>query len=290
MKLILFEQFLKETENVKVEKELREFTLTHKNGAQFQLKSKDFFKEFSVEPYKNETLDKLKEIFNRLVDALEQENVDKIYALITSAENLDYFYGGIFNSKFSLMLIPEIDTHLTDEQKTSLATSEREFLLNNYSQLSKDLKMEILDELSERAQILCCVIEALFYFVRDTDKKNYYNGMTTDEILEEYEEAIKEASKEVGFSYDGPSDSKDKNSPLSAESKKTYWLCEKNLKKFVIFGTISIEDLYSEENVGGTKGLKLSIFTPDLNSSDDDLNFFDLSELTKRVQNFYNKL
>lgn len=290
MKFKFYNEYLTETENVKVDKELREFNLTHKQNDMFELKSKDFLKDFSVSPYKNEVLDKLKQTFNTLIDAIDEENAEKLYARITKAESLDYNYGSVFQSKFSLINIPEIDAHLTDDQRTSLKTSEREFLLNNYSQLPKAIKTDILSELVERAQILCCVIEALFYRVRDTDKNNYYNGLATDEIIEEYEKAIEKSSKDLSFSYEGPSISKEQMTPIKEDTQVAYWLCEKDLKKFTIFGTISVKELYAEENIGGTRGLKLSISGKDLDSQEKDYNFFDVNELGKRINMFYKKI
>lgn len=285
-----YKDFLKETENVKVQKQLREFTLIHRQNYTFELKSSNFQKVFSVVPYKNEVLDKLRNIFNRLIDSIEQEDVNALYDRITYAERLDYKYGNIFSTKFSLLNIPEIDIYLTDEQKYSLITSEREFLLNSYYQLPKSIRMDILKELIERAQILCCVIEALFYYIRITDKNNYYNGLTTDEIIEEYEKAIKESSSKIRFSYEGPSSEKEKMVPLNPESKKAFWLCEKNLKKFVIFGTISIKELYSEENIGGIKGLKLSIDSKNNKLKNKDWSYFNLNELSNRIETFYKKV
>lgn len=287
---LTYEDFLRETENVNVQKQLREFTLTHKQDDTFELKSSDFQKVFSVEPYKNEVLEKLKNAFNRLIDSIEQEDVNTLYDRVTSAERLDYKYGNVFPIKFSLISVSEIDMHLTDEQKTALTTSEKEFLLNSYSQLPKSVRTDIIKELTERAQVLCCVIEALFYYIRNEDKNNYYNGLATDEIIEEYEKAIKESSKKIRFSYEGPSSDDEKMVPLDAESKKAFWLCEKDMKKFVIFGTISTKELYSEENIGGTKGLKLSIDSKNAESGQKDWSYFNTNELSNRIESFYKKV
>ena len=284
-----YKEFINESEKIKVEKELREFTLTHLHDAIFQLRGKDFSKEFSVFPYKDETREKLKNTFNRLVDAISQESVERLYDTVLSAEKIDYKYGNVFSSKFSLISIPEIDVHLTDEQKNTLKTSEREFLLNDYSGLQKSTRDDIVEELIHRAQILCCVIDALFYYIRKIDKKNFYNGLSVDEIVDEYEKSIKKSSKEQSFSYDGPSSVPTIMTPLQPDSKKVYWLCEKDLKKFIIFGTINIQDLHSEENIGGTTGLKLSVSLPDDKIADKDFNYFNLEELSERVKIFYKK-
>lgn len=287
MKFKTYDVFLNESTDIKIDKELREFTLENIHDAVFQLKSGDFFKDFTVTPYKNEYRDKLRDIFNRLIDSIEDKNVNSLYAKIIDAESLDYKYGGIFNSKFSLKNIPEIQVDLSDNQEQELNTSEKKFLLNSYSGLSRRLKEDITKELIERAQILCCVIEALFSYIRATDKENFYNGMNTDEVIEEYEECIEKASKDENFSYEGPSNIPTSISPIKEQTEVAYWLCEKNLKKFVIFGTISIKRLHDEDLVNSTKGLNLSISKPDEKYKEDNYNFFELPELSKRVEMFY---
>ena len=290
MKIKRYYDFLNEAEEIKVSKETREFILTHMHDSFFQIKSKYFFKEFSVEPYKKEIIEKLKSMFYILVEAIEKDDIIKLYDGVIKAELIDYSYGNIFNSKFSLVNIPELSVQLTDDQKKNIQTSEKEFLLNDYSGLSKKTKGDILETLSERAQVLCCVIEALFYFIRTNDKENHYNGMTLTEILEEYEKIIHDSSKDVGFSYEGPFGDKKMSSSMSDDSEKCYWSCEKDLKKFVIFSTISIKELHSEDNVGGTKGLKFSLCLPDSNVDGSDYNYFNVDELSNRIELFFKKI
>jgi hypothetical protein len=285
-----FNQFISESDNIKVEKELREYTLSHINDAAFQLKSKNFFKDFSVIPYKKETTDKLKSQFEKLIDAIEKQDVYKLYDVIIKAQSIDYSYGNVFPTKFTLSIIPEIDINLNDDQLAALKSSEREFLLNNFSQLSKDTRTEILDELLTRAEVFACVIEALFYYIRTINKDDFYDGMSIDEIIDTYEKSIKEASKTKSFSFTGPSSNPDMQTDINDESKVAYWFCEKDLKKFIIKGTISIKDLYSEESIGGTKGLKFSIILPGVKMAEKDFNYFNLNELEKRVELFNTKI
>ena len=74
-----FEKFLLESK-VKLDKELREYSLTHKTEALFQVKSHDFFKEFSVKPYNSESLKALPSV---------QKSLEK--AMLTSAKNIECF-------------------------------------------------------------------------------------------------------------------------------------------------------------------------------------------------------
>ena len=285
-----YENFIKETETVKTDKELREYTLTHMNDDFFQLRSKDFFKEFNVTPYKKEVLEKLKDAYDNLVEAVESEKVERLYSAVTKAELLDFNYGKVFQTKFSLVNIPELDANLSNEQKNTLATSEKDFLLNDFSQLPTKTKNEIIRQLSDRAEVLCCVIEALFYYVRKIDKDNYYDGLSRDEVIEAYDEVIEKASKDEHFSFEGPFSDIVTRAEIDQDSEKAYWICEKDLKKFAIMATISTKNLYSEEEIGGTKGLKFSLILVDSKTTEKDFSYFSIDELPKRIKLFYDKI
>ena len=122
MKFHSFENFLLETENVKLDKELREYVLTHINEDRFQLKSKNFYKEFIVTPYKKETSESLTTAYNRLVKSIENLNVEDMYDSVIKAELLPYSYGNVFTSKFSLKIIPELSMSLEPEQLRVITT------------------------------------------------------------------------------------------------------------------------------------------------------------------------
>lgn len=281
---------LTESENIKLDKQLREFELTHKSDALFSVKSTDFQKEFFVTPYNSESLKLLPEIEEKLEKAIESLNVNDLYSAITAAERVPYTYGSIFTSVFSLKAVPGLTTEIDPELQRILNSSEKEFLMNNFEQLNKDNKDLIINELRDRAELLCIVIEALFYYVRSIDKDKFYNGMSSDEILEKYEEEVDKASKEVSFSFEGPfSDIKTK-AAIENTSEKAFWLCEKNQKKFIVKATISPAQLQSEDQIGSTSGLKFSISIDSNDSDEKDFNFFDMTELTSRVKLFNSKI
>jgi hypothetical protein len=288
MKLLSFLDFINEAEDVKLDKELREYTLTHVKDSMFQLRSPDYYKEFSVTPYKTEVLDKLKSAHEKLVSSIDELDASKLFDSVSGAELLDYSYGGVFPTEFSLAEVPEITMNLTDEQLSTFNTSPREFLLNNYSQLNKETKEKILDTLRERAEVLCAVVEALFYFIRTEDKENYYDGLNRDEILAEYDKAIEEVSKRLSFSYDGPF-SDLARSPLSEDSVTAFWECRKNEKEFNISGTILPQELYAEENISKTKGLRLSLSGKGDTQPVEGYGFFEVGKLQDMVNQFYEK-
>lgn len=290
MKLHSFDKFLLEAETVKLDKDLREYVLTHVNDALFKLKSSDYYKEFSVTPYKKETLDSLKNAQSYLEKSIKDLNVEEMYDKVIKAELVPYTYGNVFTSKFSLKTVPDISMSLEPEQQRALASSEKEFLMNNFSSLNKPTKDNIIAELRERAEVLCAVIEALFYYIRTIDTDNFYKGMNTDEIVETYEEQIKKSSKEASFSFEGPFSDPATRSHLVEDSRTAFWTCEKDMKKFVIQATISTVELKTEENVSGTKGLKFSLLVGAEKMPEKDYNFFNVEELTARVKQLNDKI
>jgi hypothetical protein len=257
MKFLTFEKYLLESENVKLDKDLREYTLTHKSDSFFVIKAKDFFREFSVTPYSGEITKVLPDVQKKLEKAIETLNVDELYSSITKAEVVSYDYGKVFSSKFTLTSVPDLTLHLQPEQLDVLNSSEREFLLNNFSQLNREAKDLIISEMRERAEILCVVIEALFYYIRTIDLDNFYQGESREEILENYQDAIEKAAKEVSFSFDGPFSDISTKAQVDPETETAFWICEKDTQKFSIRATVAPIELRAEDNIGGTTGLKI---------------------------------
>ena len=290
MGLLSYHDFIIESEKVSIDKDLREYVLTHVNADKFKLKGADLYKEFSVLPYKKETLEELKKIHTMLTDAIESLNVQDLYKAVNKSDLSVYDFGKIYATKFSLSDIPELLTSLEPEQQQSLSSSEREFLLNNYSQLQKGIRDSIIDELRERAEVLCVVIEALFYYVRLIDKDNFFNGKTGEEIVEDYQECIDKATKEQQFSVKGPFTDMKSKIPVSSDSERAYWECEKNMKTFFIRGTVNPKQIQKEETIGSLKGLKFSLLLPDQESSVEDYSHFDVTELSNRIKSFYTNI
>jgi hypothetical protein len=289
MEFLTFDKFF-ESEKVTLERNLREYVLTHRGEDKFQLKSNDLLKEFSVSPYKSETVEKLKAVHNRLVNSIQTLDIKDLYSSIIEAESIPFDYGNIYPMKFSLKEVPELMTSLDDDQLSDLKKSPREFLLNNFSQLGKDIRDHIVDELHERAEVLCVVLEALFYYIRTKDKDNFYEGENVEEIIEKYQEAIDNASKSASFSAEAPVSDPIKLTPINSESNRAYWKCEKNMKKFCIVGTLNIKTLHKEDSAGGIKGLKLSFATENTAETHPDFSFFNIDELPEKIEIFYNKI
>jgi hypothetical protein len=283
MKLFSYLDFLLETENVKLNSNLKEYVLTHTHDGMFKIKSADYYKEFSVIPYKKETLDSLKEAYHKLVQAIKDLSVNTMYSVILSTERIPYTFGNMFPTEFSLKSIPEINTELEDDQERVLKSSEKDFLANEFSRLNKNAKDNIIEVLRERCEMLCVVIDALFYYIRMTDTENFYKGMNRDEICEHYEDIIKKSSTEELFSFSGPFNS-DLRNPIDSKSNIAYWICEKNSKKFVIKGTINPIELKSEDNVNGTQSMKLSLSLEDENLKNKDFKYFNIEDLSSRIK------
>jgi hypothetical protein len=260
--MMTFEKFLKslyESEEVKLDRELAEYTLAHFSDALFNLEGPNLKKDFSVKPYNNESLDDLLKVRKKLEDSIDSLDINDLYSSITAAERVPYSYGNIFAGNFSLKNVPSLSVKLQGDEQATMMTSEKEFLYNTYSTLSKVIKDDILNALKERAEVLCVVIEALFYYIRSVDKDNYYDGMNRDEILETCKEHLEKASKEVGFSVDGPFSSPNDRSIVSGDTKEAFWICEKDQKNFIVSSVISPKNLNSTSTSHDLQGIKFSI-------------------------------
>lgn len=285
MNFLSYRDFLNEAENVKIDPDLREYSLTHVRESFFQLKSKDFYKEFDVLPYKNEELEKLKTALRKLEKSVESLDAVEMYTAIYDAELLTYHYGNIYNSKFELSSVPNLTIDMDSDLVKTAMNSPKEFLMNDYNKLNRGVKDQLGSELRERTEVLCCVIEALFYFMRTVDTDNYYQNMNRDEIVEEYENVIKNSSKKATFSFEGPYRDVDRNE-LQTDTRQAIWVCEKNLKKFIIRATILPAELKAEENIGGTKGMKFSLLKVGEENPEKNYSFFPIEELTNRIETF----
>lgn len=284
-----FSQFIRESEKVKLEKDLREYTLTHVRSSIFQLKSQDFYREFNVLPYKSEEVEKLKRAYEKLTLSVESLKTEEMFDAISFAEKLTYNFGGIYNTKFQLNAVPDLSLDLDSELVKELTNSPREFILNNLNKLNKDSRDALGYELRERAEVLACVIEALFYYIRTVDTENYYQGMNVEEIVAEYEKVLKDAAKAAVFSYEGPFRDERRNE-LQPDTKWALWLCEKDLKKFIIRATVLPKELAAEENIGGTQGMKFSLLREGEETPEKEYSYFPVEELTPRVKQFYDKI
>lgn len=285
MKFQSYSNFINESEHVKLDSELREYTLTHKSGSSFELKSKNFIKDFSVEPYKTEELDKLKTSLVSLEKALNSLDVYELYSSISKAESIPYTYGNVYNSKFSLKIIPALIT-LDKDDLTMLNNSENEFLINRYSTLDREKRDLIVYELRERAEVLCSVIEALFFFIRINDKNNFYDNKSTEEITEELDKEIEKASQENSFSVEGPYEDDEGKKHVNNKSEYAYWFCEKDLKKFRIKASINPKIIRSQDKLG-SPGLKFSIVETEEGSQ---YKFFIWTDLSNIIKIYLNKI
>lgn len=281
---------LSESDQVKLDKELREYTLEQKSDALFYVKSDTFQKQFSVTPYNSESLKILPDVQDSLEKAIETLDVNDLYNSITKAERVPYAYGNIFSTPLNLKNVPGLSIHLQPEQQKDLESSEREFLMNSFSGLNKETKDLIIDAFRDRAEILCVVIQALFYYIRSTDSNKFYQKMSADEILETYQEEIDQAVQKDSFSCKGPYSDIENEDSIQDDSPVAYWKCEKDQKEFVIKATISPSQLKSEDKVSGETGLKFSLSRGEETIDEKDFNFFNYRELSSRIKLFNTKI
>jgi hypothetical protein len=280
---------LSESDQVKLDKALREYTLEQRTEALFLVKSSSFQKEFSVTPYNNESIKILPSIQDSLEEAIGSLDVNDLYNSITKAERVPYRYGNIFTSTFTLTSVPELNMKLQPEQQKDMESSEREFLMNSFSGLNRETKDLIIDSMRDRAEILCVVIQALFYYLRTTDSSKFYQKMSSHEILDLYKEEIEKASEKESFSTEGPFSNIDNNATISDDTTVAYWKCEKDQESFIIKATISPSQLKMED-ANGPVGLKFSLSTNKEQNKEKDFNLFDYRELASRVKLFNSKI
>ena len=140
----------------------------------------------------------------------------------------------------------------------------------------------------ERAEILCTTIEALFYYVRIIDKDQYYEGLSWEEILEEFSKMIKRASRSEYFSFKGPfSDITEK--PFRSDTSVAFWSCEKDKIDFFIKATVSAKELNKEDGFSSLKGLKCTLL-PKNGEELQDYVYFPINDLTSRIETFYKNI
>jgi hypothetical protein len=255
----------------------------------FSVKSLSFQKDFSVTPYNNESIKILPDIQDSLEEAISSLDVNDLYNSITKAERVPYSYGNIFPSTFTLKSVPELNMKLQPEQQRNMESSEREFLMNSFSGLNREIKDLIIDSMRDRAEILCVVIQALFYYLRTIDSSKFYQKMSSHEILDLYKEEIVKTSKKESFSFEGPFSNLDNNATISDDSIVAYWKCEKDQKTFIIKATISPLQLKMED-ANGPVGLKFSLSINKEQNKEKDFNLFDYRELASRVKLFNSKI
>ena len=284
-----FNEFVNEDEKVRLQRELREYKLKHVSDDHFQVKSKDLYKEFSILPYKSESLDKLKIAHKKLVDSIDVLHPIELYNAIEYTEKIDYKFGNVFPSKISLKNIPSLSMNLEDNVSKELEQSQHKFLVNSFSTLPKEIRDDIKQYLLERAELYCIVIEALFYYIRLTDKDQFYEGKSTDELLKEYENLIQDASTDISFSFKGPFSDSSNEHHLEDDSLFAFWKCEKDKKEFYIRATVNTKELYSEKHIGGTEGIKFSLGLIGNNKPLKDFSFFDVKNLKSSIETLLKK-
>lgn len=285
MSLLSFSEFLNEKENVRLDQDLREYVLTHLRDSSFEMRSKDFYRQFDVKPFTKEQLGALQRVHRDFQSSLTSVNPREMLSAIQASERIGYSFGGIYTAPYTLKNVPDLQTTLEDEQRRILMSSDTEFMLNVYSQLGKSMRDEIVENLRERCEVLCCVIEALFYYVRLTDKENFFQGMDRKEVCEEYSKAIEKASKEGSFSVEGPFSDTVAETPVDEKTSKAYWKCQKNLKDFRIEASLSPKDLREEENAGGVPGLKVSLIRKD-ETPEGEYFLFPVTDFVQTVKRF----
>jgi L-rhamnose mutarotase len=286
MRILSFNEFLFEKE-IPLSADLKEYTVNDLGEGKFSVEIDGTEKQFSVIPVP-EDLGEYKEVFFELMKSLDAENPAKIYGVVKKIENMSYDFGNMLSTSLSLSNVKELSISLTDTQKSLMMASEEEFLKTEYDSLDRNIKNSILQYLKDLAQRYAIVLEALFYYTRTGDEKDFYEGMNFDGILQEYQKVIDKCSEKHGIVYDGPYADPKNNVSVDSPVDYAFWKAEekKTGKKWILRATTSPEFLNSEENIIGKKGLNFTFLDQEEKEIAENFTSFPSYELEKRAEQF----
>ncbi len=258
--------------NANIFSKKNKYNIKYINSNIFLITGGKIYKEFRV-PFLDEyALDKLNFYYNQLIDYTNSKDPYILYNVIKNIEMLHNFFIDVQPDKFSIKNNQDIIDSLSENEKKSLLSSEDQFLLTDYNDLDEDVQDKIFEYIKNRAEYMCCVIEAIFYYQRKINKKKYYNMNDIYEIFNKYQDKISELSKYYKFIYNGPYKDINNSNLITAIDKTIeyiYYDCIYENKNFIIRCVTSIDELYRLENITGLKGLKYTILNEYGNEEDD---------------------
>jgi hypothetical protein len=286
MRFHTFEEFILEG-NVPLSVNLKEYTVTDLGDGKFSVEIDGAEKQFSVLPIP-EDIEQYEVAFFDLNNAMETESPSKLYDAIKKIESMNYDFGNVASVSLSLNNVEGLALELTDQQNELIKTSEVDFLKNNFSSLNKSLKNSIMQYLQETAQLYAIVLESLFYYTREGDITQFYEGMDFNAIVDEYQQAVDLCAEKHGIVYNGPySDIKNK-AGVESPVDYIYWVAEDKdtAKKWILRATTSPQSLNSEENIIGKKGLNFTFLDEKMKEISDDYTSFPYFDLEKKATSF----
>jgi hypothetical protein len=258
---------------------VRTTTLEHKGNAQFLIQGKDIHREIVVTPIP-EDLGILIKKASDLATALKNDDNVEIYRCIQEVLKFKYDFTKIMSSSLSLSNVPQMSTVCTPEQMQKIENFPAEFLKEDLPKLPRETREETVSYIRQAAEQLVCVTEALVYYTKNVDKENYYAGMNREEIVKQYEKALKpiESLGKVSGPFEGVSG----ETKFSLESDFAIWKIERDSKKIFVKATISPSLLRAEGEMDKEKGLSFAVL--DANGEQSSENTFPLNSLREECE------
>ena len=250
-----------EEQEVELEKELREYELTYNGDDNFTVTNGTLFKSFNVTPYDKGQYESYKGVHGALFYALHREKAYEIYKAIKGAEMIEYHFGNIFAGPYTLNEVAELTTSLTPEMQEKIKENEKEFLKEYYKDLGKEIRQKIYASLETRAELMLCVLEALFFWVRENDEDHFYDGMSKEEIIHNYNFYINKTITSLGIESPQMMDAEIRSELFSADSKFALWVLKYDGADIYVTATVEPKELRSEDNIQGLKGMNFSLET-----------------------------
>lgn len=280
-----------ESEDIKLASEKNKYDVQYSGNGLFVIIGDSIYKEYRIPSFDEYMLEKLKMYYNQLIEYISNEDPYILYSIIKTLESLNLFFVNVQPEKFLLQNNKSIMDVLDDDKKTSLLSSEDQFLLTEYDDLDEDIQNKIFKYIKNRAQYLCCIIESIFYYERKTNKKKYYNLHDIHEIFNMYQKKIMELSRKYNFIWSGPFNELNGNSYITQIDDSTsyiYYNCAFNNKIFTIKCVTSISELYKLEEITSQKGLKFSILD-NKGNVEDDFDNINEDELYQKMEEYLKK-
>lgn len=243
---------------------------------------------FSIFPLPRNTVG-IEDHFRILNDSILEKDAVKLYSALKSMQSLRYHFGNLFSTSLSLSNVEELVTSLTPTQQAAIGLSDELFLQKELSALSSTQKNAILAYLLKLAKRYAVVVEALFFYLKQSEDRKAYDGQNVTDILKEYQKEIDNNFAKVEYKVSSQLSSIEAEKEMTASDDYVYWKVErkKDAKTFVIRATVSPELLNSEDYITtGEKGLNMTILNSDGKVAGQQFTTFPVDQLGSKVDSF----
>lgn len=283
-----FSQFLLEKE-LAVSPALREYVVQDLGEGKFEMEKDNSPVQFSVNPVPKD-LTTYRVTLEEIIQAVESNIPYRLYEIIQKIENLPYKFGNVFTRSLSLSNVDGLDVTLTDAQRIALKASEKEFLKSEFASLSQQIKDAVISYLKDIAEMAAVVLECLFYYTKNGDKEEFFEGKNFDEMIKTYQDIIESCKEKDEITFDGPYDSDKLNNEIDSPKDFVFWKINLHKKesKYILRAPTSPKILNADDNVGKKAGLNFTILSTKLEEISKDYTRFPAEELKEKLTSLEN--